>query len=886
MEPCNKGEPVARRGCKAADPTWTTGLLQEASTFTARMVEQRFRLGGLAVHQRSTMQAVSMTDGTKAPADNLSPTPPQEPSSSLHQATLDGEHTGRGIPLPAPTKTLELESGENGGKSGARLIGFAFAIVTCACLGLLLLYAYVATRVEAVGRLSELKELLHEIEALEYRAVAYSGAGQSAIVPAEEAFSEGVQQLEQITKSRLLGNLEKIERVAEQFTSYRSLVSEELRLLGDGRVTEVLTLNEEQTDPTFEQLHEAVTEMKTAYEDQASKAFALATLGSVVIVVASSAAITFLIWRLWHSRATARILGAETMAIRGQERRFRALVQDSSDVIALLQADSTIRFITPASQRLLGLPPEQLVGMMAIEFIHPDDLLTVRSFWRALRDRPSAQTRIQFRWRHADGSWLYLDTTWTNQMDNQAVGAFVVNARDITDQRALEEQLQRQALTDPLTNLANRVLFSNRAQHALTSAVRTRRSVGVLVLDLDDFKAVNDSFGHPVGDEVLVAFAAILRESVRAADTVARIGGDEFAILCEMKRKSDAEAIAQRIIQRLESPFRVQGREIIVSASIGIAISKVGRQSPEAAADQLINNADLAMYGAKARGGGTYVAFDPAIQVTDRSENELMTALRHCVERGELRLHYQPIVTLWTQAIHGFEALLRWQHPERGLLAPAAFIHLAEQTGDIVAMGRWVLQEACGEARRWQQYCPSDPPLRISVNISPRQLRDPGLVQDVATALRDSGLDPHSLILEMTESAILKGEDMVHALFELRELGVELAIDDFGSGYSSLSYLATLPVNIIKLDKPFVDSLLASREDAEVVRTIADLARRLGLQTVAEGVELAQQWTQLQEFGYDYGQGYYYARPMDAQAVQRFLQEITPKPVLQPLSTR
>jgi diguanylate cyclase (GGDEF)-like protein len=425
-----------------------------------------------------------------------------------------------------------------------------------------------------------------------------------------------------------------------------------------------------------------------------------------------------------------------------------------------------------------------------------------------------------------------------------------------------QTQLAHQAAHDALTGLPNRVFFLDRAAHALDRTRRSRSSVAVLFCDLDRFKVINDSLGHEAGDVLLRELAGRLREVVRPGDTVARFGGDEFTILCEsIADEAHALAIAERVGRVAVTPFALGDGEVFVTMSVGIALGSGAHTRPEA----LIENADAAMYRAKARGGNRREVFDRGMRARAKRRLELHSALHRAVERGEFRVFYQPVVSLQSLLPVGVEALVRWQHPERGLVGPREFIGLAEETGLIVPIGTHVLHEACRQAERWRATEPCRPPLCIKVNLSARQFAHPNLVEVVAGILTETGVDPASVYLEITETALMEdAESTSAALRELKSLGVSLTVDDFGTGYSSLLYLKRFPVDELKVDRTFVAGLLGNAEDEAIVAAIVSLAHTLGLKAVAEGVESTAQLTRLQELGCDIGQGYHFARPMPA----------------------
>jgi len=448
-------------------------------------------------------------------------------------------------------------------------------------------------------------------------------------------------------------------------------------------------------------------------------------------------------------------------------------------------------------------------------------------------------------------------------------------ARTLTDEAAmaldnarLVEELRHQAFHDNLTGLANRGLFGDRVEHALARTARTGESIAVLFLDLDDFKTINDRFGHPGGDELLRVVSARITEILRPGDTAARLGGDEFAVLIEdLAGPDDARAVADRLIDAVRAPIRIGDADALTGASIGIALSTAGEARPA----DLLRNADFAMYRAKSAGKGRHELFQAHMRDGIAERTELEGMIVGAVERGELRLLYQPIVELETRAIVGVEALVRWQPPGRRMLMPADFISLAEETGQIVAIGQWVLDEACRQGRLWQDRL-ADPAFVVSVNLSARQFQHAGLVGDVLATVRRAGIEPGSLVLEITESVLMQHTGTtIEKLAQIRAHGIRLAIDDFGTGYSSLSYLDRFPVDTLKIDRSFIDGFGAGREGPVLVRAIVELGHALGLEVIAEGIERADQVGPLTRLGARLGQGYLFARPMDAEALDALL---------------
>ncbi len=560
----------------------------------------------------------------------------------------------------------------------------------------------------------------------------------------------------------------------------------------------------------------------------------------------------------------------EVLVERRSERRLRLMLQYASDVILILDHDLTIVHVTPAVEPIVGLPAPELLGMSWLDVVVKSDRDAARDLVSlAQGGRP---VRGEVRLNNEDGHTRHVDAVVTEVIDEDLMG-FVVTCHDITERHELEQQLIHQAFHDALTGLANRALFRDRLGHAMARD-RGAGSYGVLFIDLDDFKTVNDSLGHAAGDALLREMTTRLRGCLREGDTAARLGGDEFAILLEdVDDDNYCVTIANRLIEALSVPFEVAGTEVTTGASIGIALG----QNRPAAPEDLMRNADLALYDAKNSGKNRYAVFATTMHEAALARLSLTSELRHAIERNELVVYYQPLVDLESGRIDGLEALVRWQHPQHGLMLPGQFIALAEETGLIIPLGRRVLRTALFEAVRWQKQHPDHEKLHMAVNVSGRQLLDPGIVDEVASAIADSGIDAKTVVLEITESVLLPGDGtMIERLNALSDLGVHLYIDDFGTGYSSLSYLQMLPVNGLKLAQEFVETLPGGDTEAGLVRTIKDLAETLGLSTViAEGIERPEQWRSLLSLGYRVGQGFHLAVPMPAERVPEFLSGIS-----------
>jgi diguanylate cyclase (GGDEF)-like protein/PAS domain S-box-containing protein len=538
-------------------------------------------------------------------------------------------------------------------------------------------------------------------------------------------------------------------------------------------------------------------------------------------------------------------------------RRLSAIIDSSDDAIVGKTLDGTIISWNRGANDLYGYSADEVIGhyagMLAPDAFK-DELADV------LRRVALGETveRLETTRRRKEGGLIDISfkVSPVYDQDGAVVGCSTIT-RDITTQAEAQRALQHQAAHDALTGLPNRVLLADRLTQALARARRHHQRVAVLFLGLDGFKHVNDGLGHLAGDELLVEVARRLSGCVRSDDTLARFGGDEFAIVCEVASTEVAMRFGNRLLKALQPPFTLRDTNMFVSASIGLVVA-----DPDAEPDKLLQDADVAMYRAKERGRSRMELFDDELR--DRASLTLQssTALRGALERGELRVFYQPIIDVYDGRPLAVEALLRWQHPERGLVSPDEFIPLAEDTGMIVPIGRWVLQEALRERAGWEAELPEQAPLRLAVNLSARQLSEPALVDDITATLRDHGTDPNSLILEVTESVLMQDPGSLSTLNAIHDLGIALHVDDFGTGYSSLAYLKTLPVDALKIDRAFIDGIGTNADDRAIVTAVLALARALTLEVVAEGVETQKQLSILQELGCDFIQGFLFSRPL------------------------
>lgn len=583
--------------------------------------------------------------------------------------------------------------------------------------------------------------------------------------------------------------------------------------------------------------------------------------------------VTVLLLSLAYLRA-ARLVQATRAAqqqLIARERQARALAENSSDAVVVIDADRRIVHDHNLAA-LVGYPGRRTTGADLLFLVVPDDMEEAENAIGRSLASPGQTFDVVIRVNHGDDRQVWLSARVVNLLDDPDVAGIVVNLHDVTGRKQAEEELNHQAFHDALTGLANRALFRNRLDHALDRNARTGSDPAVIFLDLDGFKTVNDSLGHDAGDELLQEVAARLLTAVRRGDTVGRLGGDEFAVLIEESPHAldQATTVADRILQSLTQPFSLGGQEVTVSASLGIAVGDGDSSSAD-----LLRDADVAMYRAKTTGKAKWAVYDPDMRVASVERLQLEGDLRRALERGQFRLEYQPVVELVTDRVVGFEALLRWHHPELGNIRPDRFIPLAEETGLIVPIGRWVLAEATRVATGWQRRFGVDRHISVSVNVSARQLASAQLVTDVVDALTVSGLEPSSLVLEITETILVS--DAVAAaerLHELRRLGIRLAIDDFGTGYSSLSYLRHFPIDILKIDRSFINTITERGQVPAIVRGLLDLGRTLRLQTVAEGVEHDVQRRQLRDEHCDLAQGFLFARSLPADEAEALITDL------------
>jgi diguanylate cyclase (GGDEF)-like protein len=688
----------------------------------------------------------------------------------------------------------------------------------------------------------------------------HSEAGASLDAALKQALA-----LEPGSSTMLLGLLQK-------HAKYRSFARPMFGAVDAHDIARANAIDEDSADPLFDAIEHQVLAAAARHRDDATRqldrlvAVQRIVLISTPVVLAIGVGLTLLFLQMLR-RIRKNVDAAAQDALRTSEQRLQALVANTSDAILVSDVNGIVTYEAPTQRPDPLNNMGRLIGTSLFDPIHPSDRPTLQGLLETVSATARSTRSIEIRTRGEKDAWRYIQLTLTNLLDEPAVGAIVATASDTTERKNFEEQLARRAFYDTLTSLPNRALLLDRISQAEARARRRNAMIGVVFIDLDNFKRVNDSLGHHAGDRLLIAAARRLEGCVRPADTVARLGGDEFVVLLEhlgSEATSEGTLVADNILAQFSQPFDLDDKQYIVGASVGLAFAHAGRGRGDV--DTLLRDADVAMYRAKNGGKGRYVVFEENMHAEAVKKLEIETDLRFAIEHDELRVHFQPIMQLQAEGFREMEALVRWQHPTRGLLPPSEFIAIAEESGLIVSLGRYVLEQACQQVARWQREFPTEPPLQISVNLSPGQFDDPHLVDDVAAALRKAHIDAASLKLEVTEGLIMRDtEKSIETLRKLKDFGVTIAIDDFGTGYSSLSYLRKLPLDVLKIDRSFVQGIGTSAEDDAIVRAVISMAQSLGLSVTAEGIETSEQARLLREWSCQTGQGYLFSRPLPAE---------------------
>lgn len=588
---------------------------------------------------------------------------------------------------------------------------------------------------------------------------------------------------------------------------------------------------------------------------------------------------TFTDYELAFLRSTANIVGEAITSKRAQhelelrEKRFRTIVEKSWSGVVLLDSDIRFTFASSATPNIVGYKDHELIGQSLFDFVHPRELEACRGVFAATLQQPNNEMGGEIRFRHKDGSWVWLEGFSQNLLHEPGVHAIVLNYRDVSQRKETEKQLEYRAYYDSLTGLPNRLLFRDRLVHSLAHAKRNRVGVAVMYLDIDHFKLVNDALGHSFGDRLLADIARRLQASLRASDTISRIGGDEFSILLPEVVSAEAVAgVARKILDSLAQPFRIEGHDFFVTASVGISCYPSDGDS----AETLLKCADAAMYRSKELGRNQAQLFTASMNERYVRRLALEQHLHHAIERDQLELYYQPVFDRSRRRYVSVEALLRWRDPVRGIVPPAEFVGLAEETGMIIPIGAWALRTACKQLRQWQDQGLG---LHMAVNISAVQLQQRDFADVVRAAIADSGIEPDTLQLEITESAAMQNFELsMETMRELRAMKVGIAVDDFGTGQSSLIYLKHFPIDTVKIDKEFLREVTFDDTAAAIVSYVINLAHTLGLKVVAEGVETDEQYTFLRHYACDMMQGYLFSKPLPVSEVVPFLQQVVVRP--------
>jgi len=609
--------------------------------------------------------------------------------------------------------------------------------------------------------------------------------------------------------------------------------------------------------------------------------YAVAAVTPIVIIVCFI--YTGYLKNIEASRLQAEQAERHIDALRESEQRFRSAF-DHAAGMGLVAPDGRWIQVNKSLCDMLGFTEAELLLGTFQRITHPDDLSLILEQLNKLREGTISSVQLEQRYFHKTGQvrWVLLSVAPIKDTQKHSAN-LLFQMQDLTVRKQAEKKLVHDAFHDALTGLPNRMFFLDHLKQSVQRVKRRQQPpFAVLFLDFDRFKTINDRLGHMVGDQLLIAIANRLRASVRPGDTVASLGGDEFTILLDsLTSPDDAIDTARRLLSNLSEEFKLPGREVFITASIGVALSTAGYEH----AEEVLRDADTAMYRAKSLGRGRYEIFDKAMDANATDLLQIETDLWRALERDELTLDYQPIVSLQTGRIAGFEALLRWIHPSRGIVSPLEFISVAEETGLIIPMGQWVLNQACRQTREWQKRYPQKPPLTISVNLSPKQFMQRDLIDQISLALDGGGLSPASLKVEITEGMVMQNvESTMQMLGQLQALGIAISLDDFGTGYSSLSYLHRFPISTLKIDQSFVSSMSNNQESLEIVRTILGLARNLKMEVIAEGVETLEQAVELRAMNCEYGQGYYFSKALNANSAVRFLSSDSSNKISPPIT--
>ncbi|MDQ3938046.1 MAG: EAL domain-containing protein [Chloroflexota bacterium] len=750
-----------------------------------------------------------------------------------------------------------------------RLVRWRLPLIALAVvfIGLVAAYGIATLRTTADERregellLTHIESMSNLESALQWQAISQAGLAEDLGDQVRDSRARAILLLEALSAIEPDGAA--ISRLEAALQSFESAVNGVLERLAARDVEAANAVASARVNAAYQDLVRVLEQERVRHRAVADDTNDSANIGALSAAISAVVLITLLFRKFDRSQRRVAELAGEREGLRQSEERFRSLVQNSSDIVIVVSGDGTVLYQSSSGERLLGHPSDDVRGMPMLELVHSNDRRTLQAFLAQATGSQAAKIDLparEWRMRRGDGGWLHVEATARNLLDEPTVRGLVINARDVGERKALEAELSHRAFHDPLTGLPNRALFLDRLGHALTG--RSGSPVAVLFIDLDEFKIVNDRLGHAAGDHLLTVVAGRLRDLMRPQDTAARLGGDEFGVILEDASEEQARRIADRLLEALTKPTRFQNHDVVTGASIGVACTG----SVPHDADELIKNADAAMYVAKGQGRQRVVTFEPDMRSILLQRHEFVARLQRAIDTQGFVLHYQPIVSLDSGRIESFEALIRWRRGGR-LVLPSTFIPTAEETGMILPIGRWVMQEACSQASRWGRES-----VGVSVNVSARQLQDSTVVGTLAGILSSTGMDPSRLTLEITEGGMVQdGAAGLNRLAELRSLGVRVSIDDFGTGYSSLSYLRRLPLDELKIDQSFIDGLATGTPEATLVGAIVRIGADLGLQTVAEGIERADQHDLLRGLGCGLGQGHHFSRPTTASRAREII---------------
>jgi len=710
---------------------------------------------------------------------------------------------------------------------------------------------------EAQSVLSRIEVQVQEMHSLEWLAIA-----SQEITPEGEAELRSSRRKLLITTASLRQQTQEVtgDPIGPAVSGFIHAADRQLLLIQSGNFEAARRLDFEEISQRFDMLQHQLHKASDA-EARAEELAAASSRSELAVAVLLATVSVFILFLRFYRQK--QVLLAGQVSLQRSEERFRALTEKSADLVFITDSTGVVNYVSPSIQTALAIGGEVFSGRSLADFVPSGDIPKFRC---ALGVDEGENETVELRFQHADGRWLYFECVVRNLLKMENIKGLVLNAREITERKKAEEQLLFNASHDQLTGLPNRVFFLNRLQTVVDRIQRGKQPMAaVLFVDVDDLKMVNDCMGHAAGDDLIVEVGNRLKACMRRDGSVARMGGDEFTVLLEdVTDPSDAIRVAHRIHSELSNPFLLVGQEVCKGVSIGIALA-----SQEASAENMVQKADMAMYRAKSKGKGRTELFDAAMHEHVMGQLQLELRLGRALQNRELELYYQPIITIRTGRIEGFEALLRWKPVDSGPVSPGVFIPVAERSGLIVPIGSWVLTTGCLEAASWHRRYPGEQPFYVSLNVSAKQFSHPAFIGQVSEALENSGIPPECVRIELTESVAMNdAPGTVQTMSQLRALGVKLSIDDFGTGYSSLSYLRRFPVDTLKIDQSFVSAMQDKPENGAIVSTIVTLGQNLRLQVVAEGVETLGQLKTLRSFGCDAAQGYFFSKPVPSDAIK------------------